>query len=308
MAGEEPGAGYLLWRLTSKWRAAVDRAVAPLGLTHAQYSLLASLSGLSRTGARPSQRELSDFSGLDPIYVSKLARTLQQSALITRIEHPGDPRAVQLALTDHGAEVVARAVRIVHDLQEELTAPIGGTASRRTRELTSTLRTLLHAPSTSEGGAMPTTPTLTGQDIGEAQGAVQALLEEILADTGTTAQEFIVLRVLAGRGPFERPAELHGFLAGQRQLNLDPAAAATLLAGLEARGLATGTARDGAGPARITPEGAQVHGTLSKAVAETTIELYGGLDAGDLATAHRVLAQVVERAATIRERYESDRS
>jgi DNA-binding MarR family transcriptional regulator len=146
---EPPGdlnTGYLLWRVTMKFRAAVDRAVAPLGLTHAQYSLLASLYGLSRTGARPSQRELADFTGLDPIYVSKLARALEQSGLITRTEHPADPRAVQLRLTTHGIAAVRRAIAIVRALQEDLTAPIGGTQSRRNRELTRTLRALLDTP------------------------------------------------------------------------------------------------------------------------------------------------------------------
>ena len=42
---ERPTTGFLLWRLTTRWRAAVDRALAPMGLTHAQYTLLASLYG-----------------------------------------------------------------------------------------------------------------------------------------------------------------------------------------------------------------------------------------------------------------------
>jgi hypothetical protein len=50
--------GSLVWRLSMKWRAAVDRAVASIGLTHAQYVLLATLYGMSLAGARPSQREL----------------------------------------------------------------------------------------------------------------------------------------------------------------------------------------------------------------------------------------------------------
>ena len=58
---EHPTTGYLLWRLTTKLRTAVDRLLAPLGLTHAQYTLLASLYGFSHTGAQPSQRELADW-------------------------------------------------------------------------------------------------------------------------------------------------------------------------------------------------------------------------------------------------------
>jgi DNA-binding MarR family transcriptional regulator len=135
--------GYLLWRTTTKWRAAVDRALSPLGLTHAQYTLLASLYGISRTGAQPSQRELADFAGLEPLYVSKLARALEQSGLLARTEHPADPRAVQLTLTEHGTDVARSAMTIVHTLQEELTAPIGGTAGQRNRELVNTLKALL---------------------------------------------------------------------------------------------------------------------------------------------------------------------
>jgi DNA-binding MarR family transcriptional regulator len=140
---ERPTTGYLLWRLTMKWRAAVDRALAHLDLTHAQYSVLASLYGMSRSGARPSQRELADHTGLEPIYISKLARALERSGLVERIEHPADPRAVQLNLTRHGTHVITRAIPVVRKLQEEMTAPIGGTSSRRHKEFVRTLQTLL---------------------------------------------------------------------------------------------------------------------------------------------------------------------
>jgi DNA-binding MarR family transcriptional regulator len=138
-----PTIGSLLWRLTMRWRAAVDRAVAPLGLTHAQYSLLASLYGLSRSGHAPSQRELADFAELEPIYVSKLARTLEQAGLLTRDEHPTDSRAVQLNLTGHGAEMAKRAIALVRQLNDEMTAPIGGPRDQRTQQLAQTLRMLL---------------------------------------------------------------------------------------------------------------------------------------------------------------------
>jgi DNA-binding MarR family transcriptional regulator len=140
---ENPTIGYLLWRLTTRLRAAVDRLLTPLGLTHAQYTLLASLYGFSRAGAQPSQRELADWTGLEPIFVSKLARALEQAGLLERTEHPADSRAVQLRLTDHGVAVARRAIAKVQAFQEEFTAPIGGTGSRRSRELVRTLKTLL---------------------------------------------------------------------------------------------------------------------------------------------------------------------
>jgi MarR family transcriptional regulator, organic hydroperoxide resistance regulator len=154
-AEAQANAGYLIWRLATRWRAAVDREVAPLGLTHAQYSVLASLHGLSRGGARPSQRELADFTGLDPIYVSKLARALEHAGFVSRVTHPADPRAVQLSLTDHGAEVVRDAVKIVRALQDRLTRPLGGRRGKRTAELIDMLLQLLNEPDT---------PSATGRD------------------------------------------------------------------------------------------------------------------------------------------------
>jgi DNA-binding MarR family transcriptional regulator len=347
---EEPTTGYLVWRVANRWRVTVDRALAPLGLTHAKFALLASLHGLSRGGMLPSQRELADYAGLDAIYVSKLAKALEQASLLIRTENPGDPRAVQLRLTERGTDVALRAVDVVRALQEEVTAPIGGTGSRRHRDLADTLKTLLglrptsdphsadphsadphsadphsadpHSagpagddpPSTPRRGAssastytgetrrdtMPQPPTLTGQDIGEAQGAVQALLEQALGGTGRTGSEFIALRVLAVRGQYPAPAALHDFLASQRQLALNPPAVASLLAELEAAGLASGTAADGPGPAQLTEQGAAAYARLSEEVGAVTRQLYADLDPDDLAIARGVLTQITERAQRLR--------
>ncbi len=152
-AGHGPTPGFLLWRVAMKWRAAVDRAVAPLGLTHAQYSLLASLRGMTRGGERPSQRRLADHTGLEPIYVSKLVKALEGAGLVRRAVHPSDTRAVQLTLTPRGVDVVDRAIGIVARLQERLTAPLGGTRSVRTRRLVRALTDLLTIASPdTEGG------------------------------------------------------------------------------------------------------------------------------------------------------------
>jgi len=126
-----------------KWRTAVDRAVTPLGLTHAQYVLLATLYGLTHSGAKPSQRELADATGLEPVYVSRLARALESSGLITRVEAAADPRAVELSLTAAGEAVVTPAIAIVRQLHDELLAPLGGRRSLRSQRLHASLEALL---------------------------------------------------------------------------------------------------------------------------------------------------------------------
>ncbi|WP_328484086.1 MarR family transcriptional regulator [Streptomyces sp. NBC_00377] len=141
-----PTPGFLVWRLASKWRVAVDRAVAPLGLTHAQYVLAASLHGMQREGERPSQRRLADHTGLEALYVSKLARTLESAGLIERTRDPRDPRAVQLALTEHGQTLTRQAITAVQELLQQLLEPLGGLDAPRTRAFTEELGTLLDAP------------------------------------------------------------------------------------------------------------------------------------------------------------------
>jgi DNA-binding MarR family transcriptional regulator len=128
-----------------RWRVALDRAVAPLGLTQAQYTVLATLRGLTLAGERPSQRRLAELAGLEPIYVSKLVAALERSGLVERRRDPSDARAVRLSLTERGVAVVDEAVGVVRDLHHELTAPLGGPDSPRTRALRAALQTLLDA-------------------------------------------------------------------------------------------------------------------------------------------------------------------
>lgn len=143
---KNPTAGYLVWRLATKWGALLDRALSPFGLTQAQFSVLATLYGVAQTGGRPSQRELSDHTGLDPVFVSKLVRTLEGNGLLRRTTDPADSRAVRLTLTDPGAEVVQAAGERVMTLQQQLAEPLGGPDSERTREFVASLTILLDAP------------------------------------------------------------------------------------------------------------------------------------------------------------------
>ncbi|MFD4552484.1 MarR family winged helix-turn-helix transcriptional regulator [Streptomyces sp. NPDC058246] len=138
--------GFLVWRLSMKWRVAVDRAVAPLGLTHAQYALVASLYGMRGDGRQPSQRQLADHTGLEALYVSKLARALETAGIVDRTRDPADPRAIRLSLTEEGRETARRATRVVQGLLEQLLEPLGGLHGERTQAFSGELATLLAVP------------------------------------------------------------------------------------------------------------------------------------------------------------------
>ncbi len=299
--------GYLVWRLSMKWRAAMDRAVAPLGLTHAQYSLLASLRAMTAAGSLPSQRELAEQTGLEPIFVSKLARSLESSGLVLRAPHPDDTRAVQLSLTDQGAQVAARATDVVRDLHQHLTARLGGIDSPQTEALSDALRTLLDIPNRSDGSTRPAAPSdrptarpaagapaLTGRDIGVAFNAIRAVLDRELERHGIDFAQSTALRLIAADGPALPQARLEETLVGSLAVAAPDAPA--VVPALTAKGLA---GVDEAGRLDLTPAGRAVAEEIAERTAEITAQVYGGLDPADLAAAARILDQVASRARAL---------
>lgn len=148
---DDPSTGFLVWHLSMRWQVELTRALAPLGITHSDYGLLASLSACERTGVRPSQRELADASGLEPMHVSKLVRALADRELVRREPHPSDPRAVQLSLTAAGIDVVHAGREVVLRLDAERLEAIGGPRSTRAHDLRASLGDLLSAARASTG-------------------------------------------------------------------------------------------------------------------------------------------------------------
>jgi hypothetical protein len=130
-------------------------------------------------------------------------------------------------------------------------------------------------------------PTLTGQTIAEAQGAVSALLDRTLAGSELDSTEYVALRVANTR----KVDDLARFLTGQRQLRLDEDRAVALVGNLRKRGLLCEDA--------ITPAGMQLFERATERVAATTAELYDAMDEDDLATTQRVLTAVITRAKTL---------
>jgi DNA-binding MarR family transcriptional regulator len=118
--------GFLIWHVSLRWRAQLDRELAPLEITATQYAVLATLYALTEAGTKPSQRELADFGGLGVMHVSNLVRGLERAGFVLRTESPADSRAVELSLTQRGAEVVKAGVGIVARLEEARLASLGG--------------------------------------------------------------------------------------------------------------------------------------------------------------------------------------
>jgi DNA-binding MarR family transcriptional regulator len=115
--------GFLLWRITLRWQRVMVAALRPLGLTHVQFVLLASLWWLTAVAEeRPTQRRLAEHAGTDPMMTSQVLRALEASGLVTRTVDPTDTRARMLDITPRGAAVAQSALAIVEAADAEFFA------------------------------------------------------------------------------------------------------------------------------------------------------------------------------------------
>ena len=135
---------------------------------------------------------------------------------------------------------------------------------------------------------MQTYPTLSTQVIGQAESALGALLDPLLARTRTTFSQWLVLTVTAAAGGDIGRGQLVGRISGARKI--DGAEVEAAIAELGAEGLVRGTGR-----VIVTSTGQARFAEIRGALEEITSRLFD-FPAEDLATAGRVLAIVTARA------------
>ena len=139
---------------------------------------------------------------------------------------------------------------------------------------------------------MTGTPPLT-QSIGQAENALRAVLDSLLGKTGITYVQWVTLNMLVRGGSAVQQDQLVRQISSALKLDM-PTVLATLgeLAALELVATPPGD------PARVeltTLGDVQFH-SLRQSINSITERLYGDLPMDDLATTHRVLGIVTERA------------
>ncbi|MFI6729355.1 hypothetical protein NRF20_05520 [Streptomyces sp. R-74717] len=143
---------------------------------------------------------------------------------------------------------------------------------------------------------MSVTPTVNGQVIGQAHYATRAVLERLLATTGTTFHQSVALNVIADSGEAIERGRLVDRMTGT--LKIDAEVAEATVAELSAAGLLEevpgSTPRVG-----LTPAGRDRRQAHRAGIADITARLYADLPAEDLATAGRVLTEVTARANAV---------
>ncbi|WP_095951176.1 MarR family winged helix-turn-helix transcriptional regulator [Flavobacterium sp. ACN6] len=102
--------GYLLGQLTMLWQRKLKKVLDPLDLTQTQFVLLAALGWLSKKSDSVTQIDIANQSNADRMMVSKVLRTLEEKAFVTRHEHHTDTRAKTIRLTNTGESVLQKAI------------------------------------------------------------------------------------------------------------------------------------------------------------------------------------------------------
>ncbi|MEV6008712.1 hypothetical protein AB0M29_18075 [Streptomyces sp. NPDC051976] len=140
---------------------------------------------------------------------------------------------------------------------------------------------------------MSTTPTLNGQVIGQAHYATRAVLEHLLARTGTTFHQSVALNATADSGGAVDREQLITRMTST--LKIDAAAVLATIAELTDSKLMETLPGD-TSRLRLTDTGQALNREIRGAIGELTTRLYGALSADELATAGRILTVITARA------------
>jgi hypothetical protein len=147
---------------------------------------------------------------------------------------------------------------------------------------------------------MTNPPALTGQAIGEAAKATNAVLETLLAEVRTSFLSWVALNVLTAAGPVMPQDVLVQRMTVGLKVGAEPILAT--LDELEVARLVTRSdeAEPSAEPAvELTADGIALHRRIRAGIDQITERLYGDLPQDDLATTGRILATVTQRANAV---------
>jgi len=131
--------GFVMWQLGMLWQRKIKNGLDSIGITHAQFLLLASLDFLSGQKSVVSQQDLARHCRIDKMMTSKILRILQKKGLLQRKKNKMDSRAKTLVLSEAGQEVLSKAYKIVENTDGDFLVPLGLNSMTFTEDMKSLL-------------------------------------------------------------------------------------------------------------------------------------------------------------------------
>ena len=112
--------GFLLSDTARLLRRRFDQKARALGLTRAQWQLLAHLArseGLNQAG-------LAELLDVEPITLCRLVDRMEEGGWVTRQPDPGDRRARLVFMTDQARTVIGRMLALADEVYDEALAGV----------------------------------------------------------------------------------------------------------------------------------------------------------------------------------------
>ncbi len=124
-------AGYLLNRVRTELLTALDRELAPLDVTAAQYAIMVHLAH----DMADSAAGLCKGIAYDPGAMTRMIDRLEAKKLIRRVRCPNDRRAINLELTNEGKAAVPQMKEAVVGVLNRFLRGFSKTEARQLEEL-----------------------------------------------------------------------------------------------------------------------------------------------------------------------------
>jgi DNA-binding MarR family transcriptional regulator len=112
--------GFVLWRVMHRFQRQIDRALAPLNLTHLQFTTLAMAGWLCRSANPVTQAELARHAEIHPMQVSLMLKALEAKHFVVRPRSVSDSRTREVEITPAGLEALRAAMPVVIDIQQRM--------------------------------------------------------------------------------------------------------------------------------------------------------------------------------------------
>jgi DNA-binding MarR family transcriptional regulator len=135
--GEAGYLGYLLRQAQAASRLAMERALAPLGVTPPQFAVLIML----RVYPGLSGADLARVALLTPQTVGVIIRNLERDGAIAKSPHPVHGRVLQWALTRRGVARLQKCRQHVQSLERRLSAGLNARSEAAVRRWLSKIAT-----------------------------------------------------------------------------------------------------------------------------------------------------------------------
>lgn len=114
-----------MWRVMHRYERALERALAPLDLTHLQFTILALVAWTEKEGGLASQAELARFGDIAAMQVSNVLKALETKGLIDRARVSGSARTKIVTITPAGLETLGAAFPLAVAVQQQVFGDAG---------------------------------------------------------------------------------------------------------------------------------------------------------------------------------------